>query len=209
MTTEELERSIQEIWYLFKETDNKFKETDNKFKETDKKFQETDKKFQETDIELKETIKKTSKVVERVSNAVDKLTGKWGRFVEGMVVPAVKVMFKARNIGVEKIFQRVEVHKNGKNMEIDIMAVNHEHVLLIEAKSTLAVDDVKDHLERLKEFKEFFPEYTEKKVLGGVAGIVIEEGVDRYAYQQGLFVIGQSGETVKILNDEKFRPKIW
>ena len=129
--------------------------------------------------------------------------------MEGMVVPAIKVMFKARNIGVEKIFQRVEVHKNGRNMEIDIMVINQEHVLLIEAKSTLAVDDVEDHLERLKEFKEFFPEYTEKKMLGGVAGIVIEVGVDRYAYRQGLFVIGQSGETVKILNDEKFRPKIW
>ena len=202
MTTEELERSIQEIWYLFKETDNKFKETD-------KKFQETDKKFQETDIELKETIKKTSKVVERVSNAVDKLTGKWGRFVEGMVVPAVKVMFKARNIGVEKIFQRVEVHKNGRNMEIDIMAINQEHVILIETKSTLGVDDVNDHLKRLKEFKEFFPEYIEKKALGAVAGIVIEEGADRYAYRQGLFVIGQTGETVRILNDEKFRPKLW
>jgi hypothetical protein len=126
-----------------------------------------------------------------------------------MVVPAVKVMFKARNIGVEKIFQRVEVHKNGRNMEIDIMAVNHEHVLLIEVKSTLTVDDVKDQLERLKELKEFFPEYTEKKVLGGVAGIVIEEGVDRYAYRQGLFVIGQSGETVRILNDERFIPKVW
>ena len=141
MTTQEQERTIQEIWKLFKETDKKFKETD-------KKFQETDKKFKETDIELKETIKKTNKEVERVSNAVDKLTGKWGRFVEGMVVPAVKILFKARNIEVEKIFQRVEVHKNGRNMEIDIMAINREHVILIEAKSTLAVDDVKDHLER-------------------------------------------------------------
>ena len=202
MTIQEVERSIQEIWKLFKETDKKFKETDKKFKETDKKFKETD-------SELKETIQETNKEIERVSNAVDKLTGKWGRFVEGMVVPAVKTLFKARNIGVEKLFQRVEVHKNGRNMEIDIMAVNQEHVILIETKSTLGVDDVKNHLERLKEFKEFFPEYTEKKVLGGVAGIVIEEGVDRYAYQQGLFVIGQSGETVRILNDERFKPKIW
>ncbi|KJR42841.1 hypothetical protein MCHI_001259 [Candidatus Magnetoovum chiemensis] len=39
-----------------------------------------------------------------------------------------------------------------------------------------------------------------------MAGIVIEEGVDRYAYQCGLFVISQSGDTVKILNDSKFRP---
>jgi hypothetical protein len=68
---------------------------------------------------------------------------------------------------------------------------------------------VKDHLERLREFKEFFPEYQEKKVLGAVAGIVIEDGADRYAYRQGLFVIGQTGDRVTILNDEKFIPRIW
>ena len=37
MTQQELERAIQEVWALFRETDRKFKETDKKFKETDKK----------------------------------------------------------------------------------------------------------------------------------------------------------------------------
>jgi hypothetical protein len=184
MTTQELERSIQEIWKLFKETDKEIKETNKEIKETNKE-------------------------IERVSSSVDKLTGKWGRFVEGMVVPAVKGLFKTKDIMVEKIFQRVKAHKNGKNMEIDIMAINQEHAVLIETKSTLGVDDVKDHLERLREFKEFFPEYQEKKVLGAVAGIVIEDGADRYAYRQGLFVIGQTGDTVTIFNDEKFRPRFW
>ena len=44
--------------------------------------------------------------------------------------------------------------------------------------------------------------------MGAVAGIVIDEGTDKYAYRQGLFVIGQTGEMVRILNDEKFKPKI-
>ena len=48
-----------------------------------------------------------------------------------------------------------------------------------------------------------------KKVIGAVAGIVIDESADKYAYRKGLFVIGQTGETVKILNDEKFEPKVW
>jgi len=34
-------------------------------------------------------------------------------------------------------------------------------------------------------------------VVGAVTGIVIEEGADRYAYRQGLFVIGQTDENVK------------
>ena len=103
MSTQEAEISIQEIWALFKETDKRFKETDKRFKEADKE------------------IDRVAKEVERVSNAVDKLTGKWGRFVEGMVVPAVKVMFKARDIGVEKIFPlhlptitKIEIKKQAK-----------------------------------------------------------------------------------------------
>jgi hypothetical protein len=54
-----------------------------------------------------------------------------------------------------------------------------------------------------------FLKYKNKKALGAVAGIVIDEGADRHAYRQGLFVIAQSGETVKILNDAKFEPKTW
>lgn len=81
--------------------------------------------------------------------------------------------------------------------------------LLIEVKSTLTVEAVNEHLERLADFKNFFPEHPDKKIYGAVAGIVIDENADRYAYKQGLFVIAQSGEAVKVLNDEKFQPRAW
>jgi len=68
---------------------------------------------------------------------------------------------------------------------------------------------VRDHLERLGLFRHFFPEYEDRKAIGAVAGIVMEENVGRFAYRQGLFVIAQSGDAVKILNDESFRPKTW
>ncbi len=34
-----------------------------------------------------------------------------------------------------------------------------------------------------------------------------DEGVDRYAYKQGLFVIKPSGDTVAIINDDQFQGK--
>jgi hypothetical protein len=34
-------------------------------------------------------------------------------------------------------------------------------------------------------------------------------GVDRFAYQQGLFVIRQTGDTVAIVNDTIFQPAAW
>jgi len=184
MTPQELERAIQEVWTLFKETDERFKETDKK-------------------------IDRMSAKVEEVSRSVAALIGKWGKFVEGLIAPGTISMFKERGIEVEKVYQRVRAHKDGKEIEIDILAINKEYAVLIEAKSTLGIEDVNEHIERLKIFKKFFPEYSDRKVIGAVAGIVIEEGADKFAYRQGLFVIGQTGETVKILNDKTFKPRIW
>ena len=181
MTHQEIEYGFQEVWKMIAETSNQIKETERYLKEL---FIQTDRK-------------------------IDALTGKWGRFVEGLVLPAAKRLFAERGIAVEKISPRVMAQRNGEQIEIDILVVGEEEVVMIEVKSTLSVRDVKDHLKDLGRFKGFFPEYATRKLFGAVAGIVIDEGVDRYAYQQGLFVIGQSGETVKILNDDKFQPKEW
>ena len=54
------------------------------------------------------------------------------------------------------------------------------------------------------------PIFTRKLILHDyLAGIEIEEGADKYAYRQGLFVLAQRGENVAILNDTEFQPKTW
>lgn len=184
MTVAEMELGFQKIWDLFAATDRKFIETDREFKELKQLFQRTDDKI----------------------NALD---GKWGRFVEGLVMPGVKRLFRERGIVLEKVSPRMNAQKNGDHLEIDVFGVGEEHVVMVEVKSTLSVEDVKEHLHDLSRFKTFFPEYKDRQVLGAVAGIVIDEHVSRYAYQQGLFVIGQNGDAVRFLNDDKFRPKTW
>ncbi len=230
MTAEEVEQGFQEVWRLFKETDRRFKDLEQRFKETDRRFQETDKRFQETDRkieavsrQIQETDRELRKMFEatdrqlellgkradEMMNAVKQLTGKWGYFVEGLVLPAVEKLFNERGIKVDQVYSRARRSLNGDHMEIDILAHNEEYVVAVEVKSTLTVEDVKEHIQTLKQFKTFFPLFRNHKLIGAVAGIVIHEDADRYAYKQGLFVIGQSGETVRILNDEKFVPRIW
>ncbi len=181
MTVQEMEKGFQEIWALYKETDRKFKETDERL----------------------------SRKIAQTQDAVNRLTGKWGLFVEGLVLPSVKRLFNERGILIDKVYQRVKVRKEFGGMEIDILGIDHGFAALVEVKSTLTVDDVKEHLQRLSEFKKYFPEYADKNVVGAVAGIVIDEDADRYAYKQGLFVIAQNGETVEFLNDAGFEPKLW
>jgi hypothetical protein len=91
-------------------------------------------------------------------------------------------------------------------MEIDILVVD---TTLVECKSRLSRDDVNEFIEKLERFKVAFPAYKNYQAYGAVAGIEINEGVDRYAYQKGLFVIRPSGDTVEIVNDQKFTAKTW
>ncbi|CAN2042408.1 DUF3782 domain-containing protein [Candidatus Magnetomoraceae bacterium gMMP-15] len=199
METQTIEQGFQKVWQMFQETDRKFQETERLLSQ---KFQETERllsqKFQETDKEIK-----------RVSKNIDNLGGKWGIFVEGLVAPGVIRMFNERGIEIESTSQRVKVSRGSDKIEIDILGVNTEYVMLIEVKSTLGVDDVNEHLDRMSKFKRVMPEYADRKVIGAVAGIVIDEGVDKFAYRKGFFVIVQSGESVQILNDDKFKPKVW
>ncbi|GBF79592.1 hypothetical protein AsFPU1_0990 [Aphanothece sacrum FPU1] len=176
--------TADDVWQLLAELVTAQKETERRFQETDRKIQE-------------------------VSKQIGALGGKWGRFVEKMVAPACETLFFNRGIPVHQVSQRVKKRLDGKTLEIDVLVTNEDHVLVVEVKSSLGVDDVKELSDDLSKFRQFFPEYNEKQVYGAVAGIEIEEGADKYAYRQGLFVLVQSGENVAILNDAEFQPKVW
>ena len=153
--------------------------------------------------------RETDRKIHELSKQIFDLTGSWGKFVEAMVEPGVVRLFSERGIEIEGTHQRAKKRRNGDEMEIDILGINKEWVIAVEVKTTLKVEDVVEHVERLEKFREFFPEYADRKVIGAVAGMRIEEGADRYAYRRGFFVLAQSGETIKMLNDEKFQPRVW
>ena len=172
-------------------------------------FQETDRKFQEMKADTDAELRETARVVREVSKKVGDLGNKLGEFVEGMVRPGLVRLFNERGIPIEQTAQRLEAVRDSQKMEVDLVGVNGDDVIVIEVKSTLGVEDVKEHLHRLEQFRTFFPQYADKQLIGAVAGMVIAKGADRFAYRQGLFVIAQTGETIRLLNDEQFQPKRW
>jgi len=72
---------------------------------------------------------------------------------------------------------------------------------LVEAKTTLSMDDVIKHIERIEKYRRF--EYSDGKIgkryVGAVAGTVIAENVINFAHKNGLYVIIQSARAVEIL----------
>jgi len=197
---------FKEVRDLYKETDRRIKEmsqeTDRKFREmsqdTDRKFQETDKKFQETDKKFD----KTDILIGRLGNRL-------GDFVEGMVKPSAVKIFKERGIKVHQVSRDINAERDGGKIQIDLLVVNDVELVAVECKSSLSIDDVNEHLERLTKVKILLPQYRDMKVMGAVAAMVIPENVGKYAYKKGLFVLCQKGDSMVILNDAKFEPKVW
>jgi hypothetical protein len=170
---------------------------------------EFERAMRESREEYDRRIAKLEKTVAETNKAVSALTTRWGRFVEELVEPAVIDLFQQRGIDVKEIHPRMRTRKQGFAMEIDIFAVDDDVAVLVECKSRLSQDDVDEFIEKLKRFKLSFPHYSGYRVFGAVAGIEINEGIDRYAEKNGLFVIRPSGDSVTIVNAPDFVPSAW
>jgi hypothetical protein len=81
--------------------------------------------------------------------------------------------------------------------------------LLIVTKSMLDASDVKDFIEDILVFRDFFPEYREKKLIGILATLRVEENVLKHAGKQGLLVLGVGDQLLEVKNTPGFKPKEW
>ena len=191
--------TIDDIYALFRTSNQEF----------DRRIAEQERLAAEAKIENDRRAAEAARTLEEMKRSVNALTTRWGRFVEELVEPAVVRLFQERGIDVKEKHPRASVKRQGVAMEIDILVVDTTDVVLVECKSRLSKDDVDEFIEKLQKFKLAFPAYKNYQAYGAVAGIEINEGVDRYAYQKGLFVIRPSGDTVEIVNDEKFKAMTW
>lgn len=175
------------------------------FKETDERIE---KNRQESDKRIERMQRETQREIDKVAKQLGGVTESLGRLSEEGVLAAVKRLFDKRGIPLDHFYRNLTGPLNGETMETDIIGVGPKHTVLIEGKLRLRQAEVKKFLEtKLPRFFEFFPNLRRPVLYGGVAGMSIDEDADRFAYKQGLFVITQSGENLRIVNDKKFRPR--
>ncbi|MCL0090770.1 DUF3782 domain-containing protein [Dehalococcoidia bacterium] len=196
------ELTKEDVWRMFAETDRRL---DQRFQETDRRFRETEQMFRETDRRLDQRFQETDKELRRLEGI---FTGQWGKLVEALVTPSALRLFQERGVKVTETSRRVERVRDGLQMEIDILLSNTQEAVVVEVKTTLKVEDVREFLEQLERFTFFFPRCKGMSIYGGVAAIRIEEDADKFAYRQGLFVLTGSGEgLITMLNSPDFKPK--
>ncbi|MBT9315031.1 DUF3782 domain-containing protein [Leptothoe spongobia] len=205
--------TIDDIYALFQrsqaEADRRFAEADRRAAEADRLAAESKAEFDRRAVEAEKRLAKAEAIATQANQAVNNLSSRWGRFVENIVAPAALRLFQEQGMAVQEVYQRVRSARGNRNLEIDILVVNDDVAVVIEVKSRLTQDSIRQVLRSLEQFKLAFPHYASYRLYGAVAAIEIDKDVDTYAYNQGLFLIQQSGDSVAISKTPGFTPRTW
>jgi len=202
---EELFRGIRELREFQKETSQQIRELREFQMQTEKEIRELRESQKETENFLKEVMRGIRELRIQLGD-IGLVQGEIG---EELFYRNLKSMFKKRGMVFNSV--RRNLRKSRDDREYDIVATNGTQVLVVEVKNKLRRRHIDQFLEeRLPEFKEKFPQYKDKELLGAVGGLVVKDDVARYAERKGLFVLTQTDEGgATILNKERFKPKVF
>ena len=158
-------------------------------KEQDRRMAETDRQMKETDRNLKEL--------------ANRFTSQSGHIIEGLMEPSALRIFQDAGYDVDRCTKNYKIHikATGQKAEYDVILLDNTVVIVVEVKINCTKTDVDDFIKHMIPFRELFPEAGSKEVLGAMAAINYERDADRYAHEQGLFVIRVSDSDLFSLDD--------
>ena len=170
---------------------------------------ETDRQLKESTFELKEAVKKTMRSIDKTNG---NFNSKWGRFLEDLVEGDLVHLLNKRRIQVAKINPRVKYLRpdNSIGAEYDLIAVNGSEIVIFEIKTTLSAENLNTFVKKLIKFRGHFPEYSDKKIYGGIAYMRADRNSDKRAIDEGLFLIKAPGGATSVstlINSADFIPK--
>lgn len=161
--------------------------------------------------EMRESYKNQEKQIRQMNKQWGELANKLGTLVEDLVIPGLPhIVSQKFSVKIERAMPRLKQKANNGGMkEFDLIALSKEYVFLNSTKSTLKSQNVDEFVEEISLFWELFPEYRNKKLIGILASLYIDESVMIYAERNGFLVLGVEMEIMEIKNRPDFEPKIW
>ena len=118
-------------------------------------------------------------------------------------------LLNEREINVRYLARETEAIVDGKEYEFDIIAVDGDTVVVVEVKTTLRLRDITKFTRKLQIFREIFNTYADKKIIGAMAWLRANVGGKERILSEGFLSIRATGNSATILNDKKFKPKVF
>jgi DNA repair exonuclease SbcCD ATPase subunit len=197
-----------------KEEDERRKVAAEEAEKRQKEYDEQRKKVAEDIQELRALHKETERVAKETSKKVGDLGNSIGALVESLI--AARVWEKFGQYHLENACQRVPIKdETGRiRTDIDILLGNAVHGMIVEVKRELnQKDEVDRHLRRMELIMRYPPNILnikDKRLMGAMAGAVVDPDVAAYAHECGFFVLEMTGESVQLVPaPAKFEPREW
>lgn len=194
--------SWDDIKQVLADTSLKMQENERLIKELRENGKEIDRRMEESDRKLKD----------RIDKLTTRFTSQSGHILEGLMEPSAMKMFQDKGYNIDRCWKNFKRHVKdiGKKLEVDLLLLDDEIAIIVEVKINCTKQDIDHFINQMQSFKEICPEYADKEIMLAIAAINYDRDADKYAHEQGLFVIRvyddrifaldpNDGETMKIL----------
>jgi chemotaxis protein histidine kinase CheA len=139
------------------------------------------------------------------------LSDKMGTLVEDLVAPSIpgilQHIVKCSETPLMKGVRITKRHTHeNRSKEYDVVVVCEDYILINETKSRMRPEYIPIFVQNLKDARNFFPEYAEKKIIGTMATLYMDPSLVVYGERQGLIMLGVIDGLLHVLNHEDFEP---
>ena len=184
----------ESVWAAFRETDRLRKEADARWEsQFEKEKAEWRAKFDESKNEFDRRAKKLDEQIGGISNSQ-------GMFAEDF-------FFNSLDNSDKKLFgeqfdschnHKFHDKKKHKKGQFDVVLVNGKTMALIEVKFKARKKNIHELIDKVADFKEYFPLYQSHQLYLGIAAMTFEDDVEKESLEHGIAIFKQIGETVEI-----------
>ncbi len=194
--------TADDVWQLLAELTTAQKETDLQLKEVSQAQKETDR-------QLKELGKQTDRQLKELGKQIGGLGAKFGSFTEGLALPSMEKILRQR-FGMEVVSPSVRASKEGKHMEIDVLAYTNGNLniaYVVEVKSHAREDSITQLKSILQRFRDFFPEHKDKQLYGILASVDMSPELRQKTLQEGFYVARIQDQVFELDTPDNFQPQ--
>ena len=187
MTDQELKKLVADLVRTQAATEKQIAENDKRLTAQIAKSQADIAKAQ-ADIAKAQT--NIAAVNKQLSKQLGELGNKFGSFTEGMAWPSMQKLLLDK-FQMDTVAPRFIKRLNGRTMELDVLAYSNGEInaaYIVEVKSHLRAEGVRQMQRTMQEFTEFFPEHRGKRVYGISAAVDAPESVKQQALKAGLYL---------------------
>lgn len=174
-------------------------------------FMEDRESLKETKALLDNYIKEGEKASKRYDKRFGYLENRFGELAEHLVAPGIAKRFNELGFKFDTIAPGGEkiMGENDKiKAQVDLVLRNSDYIAAIEVKIKPRMEDINEHIKRLEILREHWDKKNEKrKIIGGIAGAIFPQNIKTEALNAGLYVLVQSGDTMKMELSDNFVPR--